>query len=226
MLTLYHAWASMPAQRIRLALAYKGVPHAAIPLGAFEDELFFEMGVARSDLLLVQDGALIEREPWAALENMDRIAGGPPLFPPALDAAAWTALKAWRTSVEHVLARLTAPVLPAFAGIGDDPASLAACRAEVERRFGMGLEALSNDRYDGFRQFAQRSRLPELARHLAQNRFYIGGVLTAADLVIACDCFPLQLLDGVTLPMDLIYYIARVEDTCHASLRDGLIVQL
>ena len=141
------------------------------------------------------------------------------------DGASWTALLAWRSRVDAVLARLHAPVTPAFADVGADATTLMAYKADIQHRFGMSVEALSNDRYDGYLQFATLSHLPELGRHLSQQRFYLGGKLSACDLVLACDLFPLQLLDGVTLPMDLLYYIERVEKACGASLRDGLIMQ-
>ena len=142
-----------------------------------------------------------------------------------VEPAAWQALLDWRLSVEALLARLYAPVAPAFADIGGDPAIQATYKAQIEHRFGMSVEALSNDRYDGFSQFAAQSRLAELARHLGRQRFYAGDTLSACDLLLACDLFPLQLLDGVTMPLDLMYYIERVEKACGASLRDGLIMQ-
>ena len=216
----------MPAQRVRLALAYKGVPHECVALSQDADAVFFELGIAHAPVVLrLQDGTL-QTDSLRILENLDTWAGGVPIVSGILDASAWKALLDWRASVENVLARLYAPVLPAFQDIGGSEASLAAYKADVERRFGMSVEALSNDRYDGFRQFSGMSRLPELARHLGKNKFYIGGRLSAADLVIACDLFPLQLLDGVTVPMDLMYYIQRIENACGASLRDGLIMQL
>ena len=89
----------------------------------------------------------------------------------------------------------------------------------------MSVEALSNYRYDGFNHLAAQSNLSQLSQHLARNRFYLNNTLSACDIIIACDLFPLQLLDGVTMPLDLMYYIQRVENVCHASLRSGLITQ-
>lgn len=225
MVKLYHFWSSMAAQQVRLALAYKGVAHECVAVAQDDDATFFELGVARSPLVLQLEDGSLHTEALHILENVDGWFGLKPIFDGVLDQAAWKALLDWRASVAQVLLRLYAPVLPAFQDVAASESSLAAYKANVERRFGMSVEALSNDRYDGFQQFSEMSRLLELARHLGKHKFYLGGRLSAADLVIACDLFPLQLLDGVTVPMDLMYYIQRVENTCGASLRDGLIMQ-
>ena len=225
MIRLYHFWSSMPAQRVRLALAYKGAVHESIALAQHDDATFFDLGIAHAPLVLQLANGSVYTDSLHILEKLDDWVGSPAIFNGILDQAAWQSLLDWRASVEHMLARLYAPVLPAFQDISASETSLAAYKAEVERRFGMSVEALSNDRYDGFLQLAQMSRLPDLARHLSKSKFYMGGRLSAADLLIACDLFPLQLLDGVTIPMDLMYYIERVEKSCGASLRDGLIMQ-
>lgn len=224
MVKLYHFWSSMAAQQVRLALAYKGIAHECVAVAQDDDATFFELGIARSPLVLQLDDGSLQTDAAHILENMDSWFGQTPIFDGILDQATWKALLDWRTSVDHVLQRLYAPVLPAFHDIAASEVTLAAYKAGVEQRFGMSVEALSNDRYDGFQQLSGMSRLPELARHLGKNKFYTGGRLSAADLVIACDLFPLQLLDGVTVPMDLMYYIQRIENTCGASLRDGLII--
>lgn len=225
MIKLYHFWSSMAAQHVRLALAYKGVAHECVAVAQDDDATFFELGIARSPVVLQFEDGSLQTEPIAILENLDGWFAREPIFSGIIDQAAWQALLDWRASVAHILLRLYAPVLPAFQDVAASEASLSAYKTDVERRFGMSVEALSNDRYDGFQQFSEASRLPELARHLGKNKFYIGGRLSAADIVIACDLFPLQLLDGVTVPMDLMYYIQRIENTCGASLRDGLIMK-
>ena len=222
---LLHFWSSMPAQRVRLALAYKGVDHELVALGHDDDATFFELGIAHADLVLCLADRSLHTDSLAILRQLDGWVGGKPIFDGLIETAAWQALLDWRQSVGHLLDRLYAPVAPAFADIGADPAIQAAYKAQIEHRYNMSVEALSNDRYDGFGQFAAQSRLVELARHLGQQRFYAGGKFSACDLLLACDLFPLQLLDGVTMPLDLMYYIERVEKTCGASLRDGLIMQ-
>lgn len=213
----------MPAQRIRLALNYKGANFDSIALDRNDDEVFFELGIAHSPLVLRMDDGAIHTDSLFILEHADAWFGGTPIFDRVIARDAWQALLDWRASVDAILERLYAPVLPAFEDVGKHDESLAAYKASVVRQFGLSAEALSNDRYAGYVQFAQMSRLPALANHLAEQRFYVGGQLTAADLILACDLFPLQLLDGVTLPLGLMYYIERVEKACGASLREGLL---
>lgn len=223
-LRLFYFPSEITAHRVRLALGYKQVPYEAITVAQDDDETFFDLGTARAGCVLVANGKLLT-DTIAILEQADRLLGGPPLIDSVLPADAWQVLLAWRDSIDAILARLYAAVLPAYNDISADDATLSAFKASVERRFGMSVEALSNDRYDGFAQLAQRSRLPQLAQHLARHKFYFGARLTAADLMIAADLFPLQLLDGVTIPLDLMYYFERVAQACQTDLRDGIVLQ-
>lgn len=219
---LFYFPSDIAAHRVRLALGYKQFPHRTIPLSQSDDETFFELGIARCGYVLALDDGQIFTDSIAILEQADTLFAGPPLFEEVLSADAWKALLNWRRSIDAILARLYAPVLPAYGDIAADENTLGAYKATVEHRFGMSVEALSNDRYDGYRQLAERARLPQLAQHLAREKFYYDERLTAADLVIAADFFPLQLLDGVTLPLDLMYYFERVAQACNTSLRDGI----
>lgn len=218
---LFYFPSEIAAHRVRLALGYKQVLYEAIAVAQDDDATFFELGIARAGCVLVAGGYLLT-DTIAILEQADNLLGGPPLMDGVLPADAWRALLAWRNSIDAILARLYAPVLPAYRDIGASDTTLAAYKASVERRFGMSVEALSNDRYDGFLQLAERSRLSQLAQHLAREKFYYGGSLSAADLIIAADFFPLQLLDGVTLPLDLMYYFERVAQACRTSLRESI----
>lgn len=222
-IVLYHAWSSMDAQSVRLALRYKEVAHEAIPLSDEHDGLFFELGVAIGPLLLRLDEQRMCTDPTVILESLDRWVGGRPLFDGLVKPEAWSLLQTWLARSGPLLARLTAAVLPAFADVGGSAEQYARATAEVERRFGMSLEALASDRYEGYRQLERTADLGGLARHLARHRYFTAGTLTAADLLLACRLFPLQLLDGVTLPIDLLYYIDRVEKACGASPREGLL---
>ncbi len=226
MTRFYHFWSSMPAQRVRLALAYKQVPHEAIALSHDDDAVFFDHGVAHADCLLLRDNGEVATDPLRTLESLDEWLGGRPILQGVLPPEAWNALLNWRNSVEHVLGRLYAAVLPGFLDIEESEAAHAACKAEIEHKYGMSLEELTNDRYDGFNQLSAMSRLKDLGRHLGKEKFYYGGQLSAADILLACDLFPLQLLDGVTVPLDIMYYIKRVEDACGASPRDGVVATL
>lgn len=225
MTALYHFWSSPVAQRLRLALGYKQVAWQDRPLAYDDDASFFELGIARQvPVLQLDDGRLLTGS-LAILEQLDMLFPGRPILQGIVDHRSWAGLLEWRHAVDALLARLVAPVLPGYRDIAAGAATLAAYKAEVRQRFGMSVEELSNDRYDAYRQFAEQTRLPALAVHLRERRYYTGA-LSAADMLLAADLYPLQLLDGVTLPMDLMYYFQRVEDGCRISLREGMLAQL
>lgn len=83
------------------------------------------------------------------------------------------------------------------------------------------IESLANDRYDAYAQLERRGRLREVARRLAQQGFY-GATLSLVDIVLTADLHLLHLLDGVTIPLDLLYYFQRVATACGVSLEDGM----
>jgi glutathione S-transferase len=219
---LYHFHSSPQSQRVRLALAFKGVPFEDRPLAWDDDETFFELGIARRVPVLQMDNTPLLTDSIDILQRIDTLfPGTPPLVEGRIDEAAWQALLDWRGSCEAVLERLYAPVRPAYPEIGGDAQILAAYKEEIRHRFGMTLEELANDRYDGFAQFSRMSRLPQLARHLARNRFYMGEI-SIADMLLCADIHPLQLHDGIALPVDLMYYLKRIEDRCGVSPGDNL----
>jgi glutaredoxin 2 len=225
MIKLYHRWSSMPAQQVRLAFAYKGVEVETIALPQTDDNIWFELGHARADLALQIPSHALQTDVMHILTQLDDLVGGTPILNGIVSVDAWQALGAWRDGITHLRNRLYAPVLPAFSDIGGDEADLAHYKAQVQHQYGMSVEALSNDRYDGYQQLASIAHLNALGKHLSQQRFYLKNTLSACDIIIASDLFPLQLLDGVTLPLDLMYYIQRVETACNTSLRTGLILQ-
>lgn len=223
MLALYHFWSTPEAQRVRMALAYKGTPWEDHPLEYEDDATFFELGVERQvPILRLDDGRLLRdsREILARIDEL--LPTGPPLVDGRLEPAAWAALLAWRDKVDAVLQRLYAPARPAYRDIGGIADALEAYKGEVQQRYGMSIEALANDRYAGYEQLERITRLGALARHLAERRFYAGRI-SAADLLLAADLFPLQLLDGISVPIDLMYYFSRVEEACGLDLREGLL---
>lgn len=224
MVRVYHFRWVPEAQRLRLALAGKGVEWEDHPLDYQDDATFFELGVARRVPVLrigTDSGPLTDVN--EILWRIDELfPDTPPLVTGRLAEEAWRALLDWRSRADALLQRLYAPLAPAWQGLGDDPDALAAYRSEVEGRFGVSLEALANDRYAGYTQFARMSRLPELAAMLARERFYAGRP-SIADAVLGADLFPLQLLDGVALPIDLLYYLERVTESFGLDLRRGLL---
>lgn len=218
MMTLYHFPHDAKADRLRLACGYKGIELDTRPLDWFDDETFFELGVARQSPILQTDDGTLRTDTLTALRDIDHLfPTGEPLSDGIIAEDAWQALVDWRAKVEIVLDRLYAPLAPGFHGIGESPEALADFKAQVQHRFGLSLEELANDRYDGYNQLAKLSRLPELARHLAANRFYLGHP-SIADCVIAADLYPLQMHDGINLPVDMLYYFRRVEETFNTPL--------
>ena len=225
MIKLYHRWSSMPAQQIRMALRFKNIAVDEISLPQQDDDIWFTLGRARADFALqLADGAL-QTDAITTLHQLDDNLGGEPIVRGLISNDAWQAVCAWRDNIQHLRDRLYAPILPAFSDIGGTAADLANYKAQVQHQYGMSVEALSNDRYDGFNQLAMQANLIALGKHLAKQRFYLNNRFSACDILIASDLFPLQLLDGVTMPLDLMYYIQRIETTCHTSLRAGLITQ-
>ena len=120
---------------------------------------------------------------------------------------------------------MLAPALIGYKDLGSEQDSIAHYKNEVERTYRMPVEALVSDRFANYQQFAKLTRMPELARHLAKQRFYLGK-LSIADILIAADLYPLQMIDGITLPIDFLYYLKRVEETCHIDLQQGMLVKL
>lgn len=222
MTALYYFHSSPESQRVRLALTYKRVVFEARALVYDDDETFFNLGVAREVPLLQLDDGTLLRNSFDIVRTLDDYFPVSPIYRGIVDAAPWAALRQWRDECDPLFQRLYAPALPAYEDIGRDAHTLAQYKAAVKTRFGMSVEELANDRYAAFDQLTQRSRLPALAQHLAHNRFYLGPI-SAADMILAADFAPLQWLDGVVLPIDLLYYIERVERACGASLREGLL---
>ncbi|MHB1586150.1 MAG: glutathione S-transferase [Acidiferrobacteraceae bacterium] len=220
---LYFFWSDPSAARIRLALSCKRVPYLAHALRYDDDETFFNLGIARQPMVLKTEDGRLHIDSIKVLEGIDQLFPGPPsLWDGVVEPPAWEALLDWRRRAGPVLARLYAPVLPGFSDIGGSPRTLEAYKREVQDRFGIILEDLVNDRYAGFAQLDRISSFRALAQHLSRQRFYTAQI-SVADLLLAADLFPLELLDGVGLPVDLMYYIERVEQTCGCNLREGLV---
>ena len=217
----YHFWFEPASERVRLALGAKGIEHERIIPDYDDDETFFEIGVARQAPVLVWDDGRVETDSEMILRALDAHRPDPALFGPLQDAQ-WQALRAWRTKAARLLERLHAPVRPAYRGLGDHPSHLASYKASVVARFGATLEELANDRYGAYSQLDALTQFKDLGAFLAQHRFYAGR-FSAADVLLAADLFALQLQDGITLPIDIMYYFERVQDVCGVDLRDGLI---
>ena len=222
MTALYYFRHIPESQRIRLALGYKGVAYDAHAVAYHDDETFFNLGLARQVPILQTSAGTLLTDSLRILPMLDDEFPAKPIYRGVIDDTVWDALCHWRAAADTLLQRLYALAAPAYRGIGDDALALTAYRAAVQARFGMSLEELANDRYAAFAQLEQGVLLAALAQKLARTRFYT-GVVSAADMLLAADLFPLQLVDGVSLPVDLMYYIARVEEACATNLRDDLL---
>lgn len=220
---LYHFWSSPESQRLRLALSYKGIDFEDRPLRYDDDETFFELGLGRNVPILQLDSGEVLSDSLTLLQQLDALfPNTPALVTGRIDEAAWEALLAWRANSDAILRRLYAPLKPAYQDIGEEEETLQAYKQDVMHHFGMSVEELANDRYAGYAQLERMTQLKALARHLSQHRFYMSE-LSIADMLLAADLYPLQLLDGVSLPLDLMYYFTRVEQGCQTRLNEGLI---
>ncbi|MHB8254090.1 MAG: glutathione S-transferase [Acidiferrobacter sp.] len=218
---VYHFWFEAASERARLALSFKSVSYELIVPDYDDDETFFDLGVARLAPVVRWDDGGVHAGGGGLLTEIDRRYPTPSLFAP-LTAEQWQSLCDWRTAADPILERLYAPIRPAYRGIGDSGTHLASYKASVQARFGTSLEDLANDRYAVYAQLDSLTRLKELGAYVAKHGFY-AGTLSAADILLTADLFPLQLLDGVTLPIGLMYYFERVQESCRVNLRDGLI---
>lgn len=217
---------STDAQRLRLALGWKQQELLQTSVAFDDDEPFFDLGVARqAPVIRCADGSILtdcEKILWQLDE----------LFPASLclvdtvlDKPAWQALLEWRAAVDDELQRLYAPILIAYTDIAASEDTVKHYKSTVKRRFGVSAESLANARYDLYASFASKSRLPELARHLSENQYYMGQP-SIADCVLAADLYPLQLMDGLSMPVDLLYYLRRVVKASGVDLNQDLMVKI
>ncbi|MEJ2654936.1 MAG: glutathione S-transferase N-terminal domain-containing protein, partial [Acidihalobacter sp.] len=86
---LYHFWSWPEAQRVRLALGFKGADFEDHPLVYGDDESFFELGVARSvPVLRLDDGSLLTDSVQILRDIDDLFPDGPPLV--AVHGTPWS----------------------------------------------------------------------------------------------------------------------------------------
>jgi glutaredoxin 2 len=205
---------------LRMVLGAKGIAYESVACGLLDQESAFDLGYADLPVLLWPDG----RHQQGTVNDLAAIDQGhpqPALLLGPIAPGEWQAFLAWRDSLTALRERLIAPVLPAYAEIGGDAAATEFFRGECQRRFAGSIESLANDRYDAYGQMERRGRLRELARLLGQQGFY-SGTLSLVDIILTADLHLLRLLDGVTVPLDLLYYFQRVATACGVSLEDGM----
>jgi len=217
---------AIESHRIRLGLGLKQVNIKQSSIAYDDDAIFFDLGIARkAPVLKAIDGELYTDGQEILWRFDELFPSEVKLVEGVIDQAAWQALLTWRQKVDDELQRLYAPVLLAYDDIGRDERFVKDYKAMVKRHFGISTEALANARYDLFNNLAVKTRLQDLATHLAKNRFYMGQP-SIADCLITADLFPLQLMDGVSLPVDLLYYFKRVSEVAEVSLAENLLVTI
>lgn len=220
MATLYHYPFCPPAQRVRLALGAKGREDEQVALPYTDLETPIELaGRKQVPIYVTDDGeALLESE--TILRRIEAESPEPPLFEGAIEVADYEALKAWMAELEPLVDRLRGPTQLGYAGLGDDPDAAEYFRRQVETRTGAQLEELVNARYADYLDFEARAGLKRFANVLAKSRFF-SGRLSVADLYIVSEWGFLRWVDGVSPPLDLLYYFERVEDACGVKLASG-----
>lgn len=217
---LFHRWSAAEGMMLRMVLGAKGIAYESMACGLLDQESAFDLGYADLPILLWPNGQH-QQGRIKDLEAMDQEYPQPFLLQGRIAPAEWQAFLTWRDNLTPLRERLIAPVLPAYAEIGGDAAATTFFRGECQRRFATSIESLANDRYDAYAQLERRGHLRELARRLAQQGFY-GATLSLVDIVLTADLHLLRLLDGVTIPLDLLYYFQRVATACGVSLEDGM----
>ncbi|MGC9239412.1 MAG: glutathione S-transferase [Acidithiobacillus sp.] len=215
---LYFRYADSAGLRLRLLSAWRGLTLRLEPRPLRDLTTAFDLGFADLPVLVDANDRCWTGDVESLPELDARLSTAPP--PPALGAE-WPAFVAWRAELEPLRQRLLAPILPLYPEISADPEDFDWYRQECERRFGQGPEALANDRYGAYQQLERLGRLRQLSRILAQRKFYLGDA-SLIDIVLTADFHALRFLDGVTVPIDLLYYFQRVASLCGLSLDSGL----
>ena len=220
MATVYHYPFCPPAQRVRLALGAKGRKDEQVALAYTDLETPIELAGRKQVPIYVTDEgqALLESE--TILRRIEAESPEPPLFEGAIEGADYEALKAWMAEFDQVVDRLRGPTQLGYAGLGDDAEAADYFRRQVETRTGAQLEELVNARYADYLDFEAGAGLKRFANVLAKSRFF-SGQLSVADLYIVSEWGFLRWVDGVSPPLDLLYYFERVEDACGIKLASG-----
>jgi len=223
---LYHCWSDTNSQRLRLALSYKQISYTDKPISRWDDEIFFELGVSLVfPILQMPDKSLLLNVNEILWEIDGIFPSDRMLVRNVIDEAAWNSLLEWREKVDAILTRLTAPALLNYIDIAESDDRVAAYKRHVQNAYNMSAEALANDRYAAYTQFAQLTNIVALGKHLTAKQFYMGAP-SIADAVLTADLYPLQCLDGVSLPIDILYYLSRVEKEFDLDLQQGFKTKL
>ncbi|HKJ88645.1 MAG TPA: glutathione S-transferase N-terminal domain-containing protein [Gammaproteobacteria bacterium] len=218
--TLYHYPFCPPAQRVRLALGLKEVAAEQVALPYTDLETPIELAGRKQVPIYVTDDGEVLLESEAILCRIDREVPEPPLFEGAIEPDDYEALKGWMGGLETLVDRLRGPTQLGYSGLGDDEEAAEYFRRQVEHRNGAQMEELVNARYADYRELEAGAGLKRFGNLLAKSRFF-SGRLSAADLYIVSEWGFLRWVDGVSPPLDLLYYFERVEEACGVKLASG-----
>lgn len=214
---------SVAAKRVQLALAFKRANVEVHALDYFDDQTFFDLGVQRKvPLLQLADGRLLQDSEQILWQIDELFPQSPALVNDCIDADAWQALLNWRSQADRYFQRLYAPLMLAYVDVGGNERSARDYTQRVQRQLGVSVEALASDRYALYAQLEALSSLKALARLLGQQKYYMPS-LSIADCLLAADFFPLQLMDGINLPIDLLYYLQRIEQESGVNMQQALL---
>lgn len=212
----YQPWRPEGA-RLRLALAASGCSYETMALPFAAEAVFFELGLGEYPVVLQansQTETKLYTDSLAVLQAFSALCPESKLA--TVSHADWQGLQAWHSANALLLERLYAPVALAARTFSEETAR-EDYKNQIWQRFDQSVEALANDRYEAFQQFARQSQLHALSQHLEKKRFY-NGQCSAADCWLTADLFPLQFLDGISLPIGLRYYWQRVMAFCGCDL--------
>jgi len=209
--------------RVRLALAFKNIDLKSVALPFQEDEVFFELGVQRKVPVLVMPDGQVFQDSLQILWQIDELfPQSPPLVDERVDSDAWSALLQWRQVAEPYFQRLYAPLLLAYSDVAESQESIAEYKQQVQHALGVSVEMLANDRYSLYAQLESLSHLKSLSQLLARQGYYLSQP-SIADCLLVADLYPLQLMDGINLPIDLLYYLQRIERESGLNMQQGLL---
>ncbi len=165
--TLYHFWRSSASQRVRWALAHKGIAYQSVVVDLHAGEQHSADHRARNPMghvpALDIDGHLLA-ESVAILEYLEETRPTPPLYP---------ATPLARARVRQVVELIASGVQPlqnlaVLAKVSSDPAAQRAWGVYFNERALKACEAL----------------LLQIDAELGAGRFAVGDVLSAADLYL------------------------------------------
>ncbi len=202
-------------QRVRLALAYKGVEYEDIVVSYADiDTPTSLIGVKMLPIIDFGDGTVMA-------ESLDLVAELDRRFPdPALYFSETNADLAWASRAIMSIPGWFDVTLPhyleAYADFGEfDEAGTKYFQEGKEAKRDVTFEqlkAVAPERYEA----TIRPALAAIAEKL--NEGFVGESFSAADCVLAADMFGITLVPGIELPAGIKNYIESVEGVCGETL--------